>query len=159
MIKSEKSCFTPVSLSGYVQTLGHDKGKLYSRLMDAWARISPPFDHVTLVSMRKLNVNQIENGACTDFVEFYEGGTTLEHRIWSVCGTVPPAPKMSDARELHLHFKSDGFYERTGFQLVFSHHPVSRIFVFCIHNSFSFFYMLWVLYSSYDIVWRGGVSS
>lgn len=124
--------FAPVSFSGYVQTLGQDKGETYAGLMDAWVQITPLLDHVTLVSMRRLNVHQWGNGGCSDVVELYEGGTTLEHRVWSVCGIRPPPPKMCDARELHVHFKSDQWSESTGFLLVFSHHPVSRVLVFCV---------------------------
>ena len=125
MVRINEVCFKAVFLPGYVQTPGNDKEKVYSKLMDEWVQISPPFDHVTLVSMRSLNVHQYGNGRCPDVVELYEGGKTIEHRVWGVCGILPPPPKLCDTRELHVHFKSDSWSQRTGFRLLFTHHPVS----------------------------------
>ncbi|KAL8579552.1 hypothetical protein ACOMHN_025505 [Nucella lapillus] len=127
LVTTKLHLFRLSSTQGYIQTPGHDQKKRYPAFLNVWETISPPSGHVTLLSMRRLDIEQADYwGKCSDFVELFADGRTAEDRVWRVCGFRPPPPRVLHAAQLHVHFVSDARSERPGFKLLYSFHPQGR---------------------------------
>ena len=107
--------------AGVVQTVGVDEGKYYLRTLDLWSDISPPRDHVTLVSVPFLDLYR----SGSDRLELREGREPWSPRLFTAFRSQAPPAAVYRSRSLHVHFVSSRYAERSrGFRLLFTYHRV-----------------------------------
>ena len=122
-------CDTTPSLryTGFIQTLGLKTGDKYPPNIDSLARITVPFQHVTLVSFDHMETHTPVAGTeneCdpwqADYVQLYLWEESRHNLNWTVCNVDVPPPQLYRAQVLLVRFVSDESAEEAGFRLLFS---------------------------------------
>ena len=115
--------------AGFIQTPGWQDGKEYTSLVDSCVTLHVPDDHVTMISLVSLDLQQASGDACgaADYLEISEGNPLCNG--WNplrLCKTTDLLPTVFHTPALSLRFRSDHQFQKTGFRLLYSFHMVSK---------------------------------